>query len=300
MRVIKSGIIKNVGSSGQIDDQWVFYSSCYALYHNNRVWLYCDAMPDNLHPRVELLSSKDGENFVNKGIVVPLGSVGSASSYGVGYRCLSINRFNNQFFLYTSTWDGASRGGVNLYISKDGMNFVDKSTVFQVSGIGLVDDVTADGVKFVSLGNKMFGYYEGDNNNYLYANILGIVSDDGMNFVKKGIYIPKMSAGKIADVSVAYWGFSPFRWHNKIWMLFSACPGAGISGILALYCSDDGCNFEARGEIIVPRGGAGEVDTVTNAAGQCVLPIDGTHIAIYSGCTGASGSTRGMRTILEL
>lgn len=298
MRVIKSGVIKDLGSSGQIDDQWVCYSSMDVMRHNNQIWLYCDAWGDNTYPRIELLISKDGENFINKGIVIPLGAAGTGSNLVVSYATLSINKINNQFFLYTYTQGTAT--GINLYISKDGMNFIEKNFILKAGITGQIDDLFTFGLKFISYQNKIFGYYAGADSNYLYNRICGVVSQDGMNFTKEGVFLPYTSLGTIADASVAYWSFSPFIWHNKIWMLFSACPGGGIEGILALYCSDDGCNFVARGEIIVPRGGAGEVDTVTNAAGQCVLPIDGTHIAIYSGCREASFPTRGMRTILEL
>ena len=175
--------------------------------------------------------------FVKKGVVVPLGGAGeiddvSTAGYGIGV----IER-NGKIWCYYGAHDGGN-GRVALAISEDGVNFVKKGVVVPLGGAGEIDDVSTAGygIGVIERNGKIWCYYgahDGGNGRVALA-----ISEDGVNFVKKGVVVPLGGAGEIDDTYTACSGINVIERNGKIWCYYGACDGANIRVALAI--SEDG------------------------------------------------------------
>ena len=134
--------------------------------------------------------------FIKKGVVIPLGSPGEADDSGIFNP--SIIRVNDKFYCYYTGYDG-SYYRIMLAVSEDGVNFIKKGVVIPLGGAGEADDLLVYLPSVMQINDKFYCYYDGhDGSN---ARIILAVSEDGVNFIKKGVVIPLGGAGEVDDVN---------------------------------------------------------------------------------------------------
>jgi len=228
MTFIKKGVVIPLGSAGEIDDKETHTMSI--IRKNNKFYSYYQAYCGAKH-RIALAVSEDGMNFVKKGVVIPLGSAGEIDD--VYTASPSVIEKNDKIYCYYSGSDGTKYRKA-LAISKDGMNFVKKGVIIPLGAPGEIDD---NGVAYghvLIFNNKFYFYYEArDGTN---SRIALAVSEDGMNFVKKGVVIPLGAPGEIDDVEAS----NPFviKVNDKFYCYYTAYDGANHR--IALAISEDG------------------------------------------------------------
>lgn len=109
------GVIIPLGGGGEVDSSHTYTPSPLAI--NNKTYMY-HAVHNGIAARIALAVSKDGTNFVKKGVVVPLGAAGQVNDNhqeGTG-----ILKFNDKTYCYGAGHDNAA-WRVTLAISENGM-----------------------------------------------------------------------------------------------------------------------------------------------------------------------------------
>jgi len=255
---VKKGIVIGLGGAGEVDDTHVYGPSC--IVRNGHVWCYYTGF-DGYDYRIALAVSSDGMNFIKKGVVIPLGGGGEVDDIHV-YHPSCITR-NGHVWCYFSSHDGASRR-IALAVSKDGMNFVKKGVVIPLGGSGEVDDTHVYTPSCFIKNRCVWCYYtayDGSNHRIALA-----ISEDGMNFIKKGIVIGPGGEGEV-DSTIAY-NPSCFIKNRKVWCYYTANNGAYYRTALAV--SKDGMNFIKKG-VVIPLGNAGEIDDIQACHPSCFV-----------------------------
>ena len=214
MNFIKKGVVLPVGGAGEIDEGRAYAPS--ALVFNNRVYLYYTATDSVGVYRVALAISKDGTNFVKKGVVLDTGGVGEVDSDSIDK--VSVVYFNNKFYAFYTACDG-SVCRVALAISKDGMNFVKKGIVLDLGNVGEIDDNFIYYCDAKVINNRIYLYYMALSSIDSFWRIALAISKDGMNFTKKGVVLNVGNVGEIDDDSV----FSPsvLHFNNRVYLYYS-------------------------------------------------------------------------------
>ena len=166
------------------------------------------------------------------------------------------------------------------------MTFVKKGVVVPLGGAGEIDDVCTAyfGISVIERNGKIwcyYGAYDGGN-----ARVALAISEDGVNFVKKGVVVPLGGAGEIDDVHTAGYGISVIERNGKIWCYYGAHDDG--SRRVALAISEDGVTFVKKG-VVVPLGGAGEIDDVFTAySGIGVIERNGKIWCYYGAYNGGN------------
>jgi len=225
---VKKGVVIDKGGAGEIDSTHV--SSPATVVINNKIYVFYSAHSGTT-VRIALAISEDGMNFVKKGIVIDKGGAGEVdSSYAYNPAVVVIN---NKIYVFYATHDGSNQR-IALAISEDGMNFVKKGIVIDKGGAGEIDSTHANTPAAVVINNKIYVFYSAHNEpNY---RIALAISEDGMNFVKKGIVIDKGGAGEIDSTHANTPAVVVIN--NKIYVFYNADDGTNVR--IALAISEDG------------------------------------------------------------
>ena len=114
----KKGVVLSLGAVGEADDFRAYAPA--VIYKDGFFYLfYCGYGGANY--RICLALSKDGVNFIKKGVVLPLGAAGEADDvYAYAPAVIYKDGF---FYLFYGGYDGANYR-ICLALSKDGVNFV--------------------------------------------------------------------------------------------------------------------------------------------------------------------------------
>lgn len=239
----RKGVISVAGSSGQIDDAYILDQSI--IYKDGYYWAYYSAFADTSNARISLAVSKDGINFVKKGVVLPLGSSGDLDDYKT-YKPSAIYK-DGYFRLYYAPAGTAS--AVDDYFclatSRDGINFTKKGAVIIGAGSSEWDSTFLYDICVFTYSNYFFAlysamYYTG----LVYRYALGLaVSKDGMNFVKKGAILPLGASGDVDDNRIL--SGSALVKDGYLWIYYGAYDGSttGIRWCLATYPIETYCNL---------------------------------------------------------
>ena len=112
--------------------------------------------------------------------------------------------------------------------------FVKKGVVIPLGGAGEIDDATTYYPAVIVRNNKIYCYYNAYDGGVV--RIALAVSEDGLNFVKKGVVIPLGGAGEIDDA----YTHTPavIVRNNKIHCYYTAYNGGTFR--IALAVSEDG------------------------------------------------------------
>ena len=118
------------------------------------------------------------------------------------------------------------------------MTFVKKGIVVPLGGAGEIDDVHAGraGISVIERNGKIWCYYAAHNGSNLRVALA--ISEDGLNFVKKGVVVPLGGGGEIDRIQTARYGISVIERNGKIWCYYGANDGATARVGLAI--SEDG------------------------------------------------------------
>jgi hypothetical protein len=118
---VKKGVVITLGSGGQFDE--VHALGIDVVYRDGYFWLYYIGYGFVAATQyvLGLAISKDGINFVKKGVVLPVGASGQFDDYYAIYP--SVIYKDGYTWLYYSAYDGSSYK-VGLSLSKDGINFL--------------------------------------------------------------------------------------------------------------------------------------------------------------------------------
>jgi predicted GH43/DUF377 family glycosyl hydrolase len=278
----KKGVVVPMGAAGEMDDARAYGQSC--LQKENLFYLYYTAGHGSNY-RTALGISKDGLNFVKKGVVLPLGSAGEIGGWLTGYPYALY--VDNYFWLYhiASYPDTQFAKHVALALSKDGINFVKKGSVLTIGSAGDFDDGRVISSAALYKDGYFWLYYGGDESETGTAIRIGLaLSKDGFNFVKKGVVVPLGATGDSDDYHI--YPFAAFYKDNYFWLYYNASDGAANRSALAI--SKDGINFVKKG-IVLPLGGSGEVDE-GNAYQPFVMP-NGPYFSMYYSAVDVTGTT---------
>jgi predicted GH43/DUF377 family glycosyl hydrolase len=247
MTFVKKGVVLDIGAAGKIDDVNAYLPATISI--NNKLHMYYCAY-DGSQYRIALAISEDGVHFVKKGLVLYPDGAGSVDVNGI--YMISPIIINDKIYLYNEVLVGAHYQ-IAVAISDDGVNFVKKGIIIPIGAGGTFDDVSAFNCSAIVFNDKIHLYYCGyDGINYRQSLA---ISEDGVNFIKKGIVLPEGAGGTIDDQHTL--GGVPLLINNKIYLYYLAHDHNEYKGALAI--SDDGVNFVKKG-IVLPVGAAGEID----------------------------------------
>jgi len=151
---VKKGVVIPLGNAGEADN---FYVHPTVIKANDKIYCYYTGINGGLW-RIMLAVSKDGMNFIKKGVVIPLGNAGEADDIYVYIP--SIIRVNDKYYCYYAGYDG-SNWRIMLAVSKDGMNFIKKGVVIPLGNAGEADDIHVSYPVIIKSNNKIYCYYEG-------------------------------------------------------------------------------------------------------------------------------------------
>lgn len=221
MNFIKKGVVVPIGAGGEFDDSSLYGST--SIKHNDKIYIYYEAWNvANATYYIGLAISEDGVNFVKKGVVITLGGAGEFDHHYVFLP--SVLKHNDKFYLYYTGKDTAAGNyRIGLAISNDGMNFVKKGVVIPLGGGGGdFDDLHTLYPNVMKHNDKIYGYYLAkDGGKYR----IGLaISDDGMNFIKKGVVIPIGVGGAFDDNYL--FGGGPIEHNDKIYLYYNGQDGA--------------------------------------------------------------------------
>jgi len=253
--VTKKGVVLGLGAGGEIDSVATANYALGTVVAHKKIFLYYGASTGGFSAVAALAVSDDGMNFVKKGVIVGLGAGGTIDDNATAYGELSPFFWKKKLWMYYSSYDGTTGGQTALATSDDGMNFLKKGVVVPIGGGGSIDSSDAQGGRPLALDDKVWLYYSalvGTTRRVALA-----VSDDGMNFVKKGVVVGLGGVGEIDDDSTSELGIAVCRHGDKIW-IFSGVND-GTTSRIAAHVSSDGLNFVKKG-VIVGLGGGGEID----------------------------------------
>ena len=271
---VKKGVVIPIGGAGEIDDVYTAVYGISVIERNGKIYCYYGAH-DGGNARVALAVSEDGMNFIKKGVVIPIGGAGEIDDVYTAVYGIGVIERNGKIYCYYGAHDGGN-ARVALAVSEDGMNFIKKGVVIPIGGAGEIDDAhtARHGISVIERNGKIYCYYgahDGGN-----ARVALAVSEDGMNFIKKGVVIPIGGAGEIDDAHTAVYGIGVIERNGKIYCYYGACDGG--TPRVALAVSEDGMNFIKKG-VVIPVGGAGEIDEVHTA--ECGIGVIERNGKIY-------------------
>ena len=227
----KKGVVVPLGAAGESDDLHVAAPS--VLYKDGYFWLYYEANDGTLN-RICLALSKDGINFVKKGVVVPLGAAGESDDY---YTFGSSVLYKDGFFWHFYIGHDGANFRICLALSKDGVNFVKKGVVVPLGAAGESDDLHTANPSVIFKDGYFWLYYVGYDD--VSSRVCLALSKDGLNFIKKGVVVPLGAAGESDDL----YGEGPSVLYKDgfFWLYYEANDGTNWRICLAL--SKDGVNF---------------------------------------------------------
>lgn len=131
---IKKGIVVGLGSSGNIDAVNTY--APFFLPYNGKIYAYYQA--SGSFWRSALVFGISGMRLSNrKGVVIPTGTSGEVDD--ADNLRISILVYNNIFYAFYSTYDGATYR-IGLACSRDGLVFKKKGIVTNIGTTGDVDD----------------------------------------------------------------------------------------------------------------------------------------------------------------
>ncbi len=247
MNFVKKGIVLNRGSSGEID--YYLCGDASVVWFNGKFYMYYTARYDTSYFATALAISKDGMNFIKKGIVLPVSNVGDIDEERASRPCALV--FNNKVYLYYIANDGVDYRSA-LAISKDGVNFIKKGVVIDFGDV-IDSSRIGEGISVIRYNNKFYAYYiAGDPDT---SRVALAISKDGMNFIKKGVVIDVGATGEID--SFIYGPLSAVVINNLIYVYYQSYDGTYFRAALAI--SKDGVNFIKKG-VVIDVGATGEID----------------------------------------
>jgi len=198
---VKKGAVVVFGAAGQIDTREIRDPS--VIYKDNHFWMYYRAKTDSggYNYGLALAISKDGVNFVKKGIVLPLGASGATDDAAMAVPSVVYN--HGHVWLYYAASPNGSLHYCSLAVSKDGVNFVKKGVAVTIGSSSEMDATTVWGGRVLVYNNWFLNWYHGVywSSGY-YDRIFFAVSKDGMNFVKKGVSVPFGASGNWDDGAI--------------------------------------------------------------------------------------------------
>ena len=247
MTFIKKGVVIPAGASGNVDDDQA--KNPGVVRFNDKIYCYYDGF-DGSNIRICLAISEDGTNFTKKGVVVPLGTSGDVDDLYCSDS--SVIKFNDKIYCYYTGNDGSNQR-ICLAIAEDGCTFVKKGVVIPLGSSGDADDADAKEPKVVEVNDKIYCYYVSNDGSY--QRICLAISEDGVNFVKKGVVVPLGAGGDVDDSHVV--GPDVVKVNDKIYCYYGGYGGLRLRVCLAI--SEDGFTFVKKG-VVVPLGASGDVD----------------------------------------
>jgi len=171
----KKGVVLPLGAAGESDDVHTYQPA--VIYKDGFFYLFYSGY-EGANYRICLALSKDGVNFIKKGVVLPLGAAGEADDIHT-YQPAVIYK-DGFFYLFYGGFDGANYR-ICLALSKDGVNFIKKGVVLPLGAAGEADDVHAMSLAVIYKDGFFYLFYSGfDGANY---RIFLALSKDGVNFV---------------------------------------------------------------------------------------------------------------------
>ena len=229
MTFVKKGAVINIGSNGQINSRHVY--DPYVLNVNGEFWMWHNICSEEVG-RIALSTSRDGVNWINKGIIRPLGSSKEVDNYYIYTNC--VQHINDEFWMWYSGQDNSSNHHYRIFLatSKDGVNWIKKGVVLNIGITGEIYDHTC-----CVLGvNSEFWMWYGDLSGEKYNTSLAI-SKDGVNWTKKGAVLTTGDFGSI-DEKRAYKA-KLLHIDGRFWMWYAAVDSNGTNRI-ALAISKSG------------------------------------------------------------
>ena len=153
----KKGHILIDGASGDYDELATGFPSI--VYKDNIFYLYYGGESASYDTRICVATSKDGENFTKKGVVIPQGGSGEWDSTQI-YSAKAIVYGEYVFLLYNaSEYSAAYYNFIGLAVSKDGINFVRKGPIRLHGTSGDYDDSYQLGLGAIIKDNCFWIYH---------------------------------------------------------------------------------------------------------------------------------------------
>jgi len=279
----KLGIVIPLGSVGQWNDVSVFYPC--PLYHDGLFWLYYSAHDGTSFIKAGLAISEDGINFIDKGVIIPLGNPGDIDNVEVEPAGVFIE--DGIFHLYLNAYDGTTHR-IALACSEDGIHFIKQGVVIPIGSLGEADSFWAmHYLGFTKIDGTIRGAYTAHKG--LPITIGGLISEDGYRFVKLGNLIVDGSVGQWDDI----WAGTPWiSFSNGVFnLIYQGKNSWGVSppnsNRIGLACSKDGIYYSKKGTLI-PLGATGQFDAVHTEHGGIIIN-NGLYYLYYRGHNGSSG-----------
>ncbi|MFQ6127711.1 MAG: OmpL47-type beta-barrel domain-containing protein [Thermoplasmata archaeon] len=226
----KQGVVLDVGSPGQLDDQKTCYH--YVLKEGNVYKMWYSGADDPISfggkYRIFYATSTNGTTWTKHGLVLDVGASGSTDERLV--RSPVVVNESGSYKMWYSGMDNSNTDRIHYATSPDGVNWTKKGVVLDVGSPGDYDE-TGTGWPFVR--NNSCGYvmwYVGRQSGVF--RILGAVSSDGVVWEKTGLVLdvgpgPQEDL-RVDDAFILFNGSVPERmWYAATgtnYQIFSASP----------------------------------------------------------------------------
>ena len=212
-----------------------------------------------IETRIGYAESKDGVNWLKKGIVLDLGKEGEFDVKGVYGSSVLYDEGNKIYKMWYTGVDGQRITGIGYAESQDGIKWEKKGKVLECKSEGC----RVSNPSVIKDGNIYRMWYQTKEGNNLYCVYLS-TSDDGVNWFKKSKVFEPGRGNEWDDFCV----YEPeIRKIDGIYFLFYMGHGSNISpshGRIGLAISKDGIKWERIGVIL-------DADK-EKSAGMCFSP----------------------------
>lgn len=250
MDVIKRSSVLLKGASGDADDTLLYRFTVLKIGHEFKAYY---SAYDGTSYRIFSADSVDGVYWRKAGVIKVGGAVGSIDERNPGRYGLCAVLVGCEVWLYYSADDIATtQQRTALLISQDGVNFTsERGVVLAVGSGGDIDDRIAYAAYVAPLDREFICYYCGYNTSST-GQICVANSVDGLNWIKKGVVIPRTTGS--VDTDPGENGITGITTSKGAVLFYS-----GSSNIFSYAVSQDFYNFSQRGGFLF-LGSAGDTD----------------------------------------